>query len=153
MSDITPSNSTDRGDAGDEERFTLHGPDGQTIERPRTYWPDRLDEVAHVGPGWTMRVQERSPGAVVGCPGCGAQFGGVSTCPWEDLPLVPLQGVGDQSDDDVASAAYKILDVGETTHAKTIPPAEFLAFLDLPDDARLVFTDFAGRPDGQDSSR
>jgi hypothetical protein len=68
-----------------------------------------VDQVAggvpRLGAGWRLEVK-RSAGAVVGCPMCGAQFGGMVECPWDDVLLWPLVGVGEHPDDAVAVAFY-----------------------------------------------
>lgn len=38
-----------------------------------------------------MVVRLRTDGAVVGCPECGAVFGGMDTCPWDGTKLNPLE--------------------------------------------------------------
>lgn len=40
--------------------------------------------------GWRIRLP-RSAGAFRVCPVCEAQFGGVTACPWDDVPLLPLE--------------------------------------------------------------
>lgn len=51
----------------------------------------------------------RSPGAVVGCPECGSQFGGMARCPWDGTKLVPLEGA-----DPMAVAVYAAIAEAES---------------------------------------
>lgn len=55
----------------------------------------------------------RTDGAAVECPICGAKFGGMINCPWDDTELTPLEDA-----DPTAVAFYKAIrvcdDVGES---------------------------------------
>jgi hypothetical protein len=95
-------------DAEGRPGIALVGPNGQSTSR---YLLHRVPESGHalrIGVGWVLEAT-RSTGAVVGCPMCGHQFGGMSRCPWDEVPLWPLAGVGERPDDGVAVAFYEAI--------------------------------------------
>ena len=90
-------------DSDDRPGIALRDESGRSLSRYLIHSGPGM--VPRIGAGWRLEV-ERSAGAVVGCPMCGAQFGGMFECPWHDVPLWPLVGVGERPEDAIASAFY-----------------------------------------------
>jgi hypothetical protein len=57
----------------------------------------------------THLIERRSAGAVVYCPKCLHQFGGMATCPWDDVALIPIPDDVEPPADPIAVAFYKAI--------------------------------------------
>lgn len=54
-------------------------------------------------------ISRRQAGAVVYCPACLHQFGGMTVCPWDNVPLLPIPADAEPPADPVAVAFYKAI--------------------------------------------
>ena len=55
-----------------------------------------------------MTPARRHAGAVVYCPTCLHQFGGMAVCPWDNVPLLPIED-DENPADPIAVAFYAAL--------------------------------------------
>ena len=66
-------------------------------------------------------IRRRHAGAVVYCPTCLHQFGGMTVCPWDNIPLLPIEDDANPADP-VAVAFYAALADVEGKLSGKVPP-------------------------------